>query len=167
MDDAVRGIGGHRQRVKARSGRVSRMTYSDIDEREHVPSGAVGGVAFAATLMFIIGVFSMVAGLAGLIDESYVTPSPRYAFDLDPTVWGWLHLILGAAVAACGIGLFANKRWAGTVAIVFAGLIAIDYFFYIPYQPFWSLVVIGLSVWVIWAVIQARAGAAEASEFAD
>jgi len=133
------------------------MTYSDMDERQDVSSGAVGGVAFSATLMVVIGSFSTIAGLASLLDEDFVVVSRHYAFDLDVTAWGWIHLVLGLAMAAVGVGLFANATWAGVVAIVLAGLIAIDYFFFIPYEPLWSVIVIALSVWVIWAVTQARA----------
>lgn len=132
------------------------MTYGDMDE-QHVSSGAIGGIAFAASLMVMIGAFSVVAGLAAILDDDYLVVSRRYAFDLDTTAWGWIHLVLGIAVVAVGIGLFMNKTWAGIVAIVLAGLVAIDYFFFIPYQPVWSLVVIALSVWVIWAVTKARA----------
>jgi hypothetical protein len=133
------------------------MTSGDMDERQDVSSGAVGGIAFAASMMVMIGAFSIVAGLAAILDDDYLVVTRRYAFDLDTTAWGWIHLVLGIAVVAVGIGLFMNKAWAGAVAIVLAGLIAIDYFFFIPYQPVWSLVVIALSVWVIWAVTKARA----------
>ncbi|MEU4293571.1 hypothetical protein AB0E63_35565 [Kribbella sp. NPDC026596] len=133
------------------------MTYDDLDEQRDVPSGAVGGVAFAAMLMSTIGVFSIVAGLASIIDEGSVSATPRYAFDLDPTAWGWVHLVLGVAAVAVGIGLFTNAAWADWVGIILAGLVAIDYFFFIPKQPFWSLLVIALSIWVIWSITQARA----------
>jgi hypothetical protein len=133
------------------------MTYGDMDERQDVPSGAIGGIAFAASIMIIIGSFSVVAGLAAILDDDYLVVSRRYAFDLDTTAWGWIHLVLGFAAAAVGFGLFLSRTWAGVVAIVLAGLVAIDYFFFIPYQPLWSLLVIALSVWVIWAVTQGRA----------
>jgi hypothetical protein len=135
----------------------STMTYGDMDERQHVSSGAIGGLAFAASMLVMIGAFSMVAGLAAILDDDYLVVSRRYAFDLDTVAWGWIHLALGIAVVLVGLGLFANRSWAGVVAIIIAGLVAIDYFFFIPYQPVWSLVVIALSVWVIWAVTQARA----------
>jgi hypothetical protein len=34
----------------------------------------------------------------------------------------------------------------------FAGLSAVANFFFIPYYPLWSIVVIALDVWVIWAL---------------
>jgi hypothetical protein len=51
-----------------------------------------------------------------------------------------------------GWSLFARRAWAVVAAIVLAGLSAIANFFFIPYYPFWSLLVIGLDVWVIWAL---------------
>lgn len=133
------------------------MTYSDIDQREDVSSWAVGALAFAGSLMLIVGTFSTIAGLAALIDDDYFVVVRGYAFDLDVTAWGWIHLVLGVAVAATGVGLFMGSTWAGIVAMVLAVLVAIDYFFFIPYAPFWSLLVIALSVWVIWAVTRVRA----------
>jgi hypothetical protein len=134
------------------------MTYGDIDELQGPSKRVVGGLAFAATVMIMIGAFSTIAGLAALLDDNYIVVSRRYAFDLDVTAWGWIHLVLGIAVTVAGFALFANRTWAAVVAIVLAGLIAIDYFFFIPYQPVWSLLVIALSVWVIWSVTRAHAG---------
>ncbi|HET6297171.1 MAG TPA: hypothetical protein VFG33_27545 [Kribbella sp.] len=132
------------------------MTYSDMHGRPAVSGWAVGGLAFAATLMILNGAFSTIAGLAALIDDQYFVVVRGYAFDLDVTAWGWIHLILGLAVVVAGFGLFSNATWAGVVAIVLAVLTAIDYFFFIPYAPFWSLLVIALSVWIIWAVTRTR-----------
>ena len=50
------------------------------------------------------------------------------------------------------IGLIGGRTWAGVVAIVLTILVAIDNFFFIPYYPLWSLLVIGLCVWVVWAL---------------
>lgn len=132
------------------------MTYGDLDSRRSVPSTAVGGLAFAASVLVMVGSFSIVAGLAAILDDDYLVVSRRYAFDLDTVAWGWIHLFLGMALVGVGIGLFANQSWAGIVAIVLAGLVAIDYFFFLPYQPVWSLVVIALCAWVIWSLTKAR-----------
>ncbi|MER7251278.1 hypothetical protein [Kribbella sp. NPDC000426] len=135
------------------------MAYRDLDPMDThkgVPSGAIGGIAFAGFTLLIIGTFSVVAGLAAILDDDYLVVSRRYAFDLDTTTWGWIHLALGIGAILVAGGVFTSKAWAGTVAIVIAGLVALDYFFFIPVQPVWSLVVIGLSVWIIWSITQAR-----------
>jgi hypothetical protein len=64
-------------------------------------------------------------------------------------------------VAVAGFSLFGRKVWAAAVAIVLAILSAIANFFFIPYYPFWSLLMIALAVWVIWALT--RPGALEAA----
>jgi hypothetical protein len=51
-----------------------------------------------------------------------------------------------------GFFLFAGRAWASAVAIAIAVLSAILNFFFIPYYPWWSLLIIALDVWVIWAV---------------
>ena len=60
-----------------------------------------------------------------------------------------------------GWALFARKPWAAVFAIVLASLAAIANFFFIPYYPWWSLLVIALSIWVIWSLT--RPGALRAS----
>ncbi len=46
------------------------------------------------------------------------------------------------------------------MALTLALLSAIANFFFIPYYPWWSLLIIALCVWVIWALT--RPGAMEA-----
>ena len=117
------------------------------------PSGwAVGGLTFASTMMVLIGIFQAFAGLGAIIDDEFFVVTQNYAFDLDVTAWGWIHLILGIVVAWAGYALWSGKLWAGVVALVLAMLSALANFVFIPYYPFWSLLVIALNVWVIWAL---------------
>jgi hypothetical protein len=53
-----------------------------------------------------------------------------------------------AAQSAC----LTAQTWAGVTAIMLAMLSALANFFFIPYYPIWSLLVIGLDIWVIWAL---------------
>jgi hypothetical protein len=55
-------------------------------------------------------------------------------------------------VSLAGFGLFAGRRWAGIVALVLAVLSAVSNFIFIPYYPFWSILMIALACWVIWAL---------------
>jgi hypothetical protein len=129
--------------------------------RETPVSGwAIGGVTFAASIMLLVGIFEAIAGLAAIFDDQFYVVTRNYAFDLDVTAWGWLHLIVGALVAFAGYSLFTRKVWAATVAVFLAMLSAVVNFFFIPYYPFWSLLEIALAVWVIWALT--RPGAVQA-----
>ena len=122
------------------------------------PSGwVVGGITFASTIMVLIGIFQAFAGLGAIIDDDFFVVTKNYAFDLDVSAWGWIHLILGIVVACAGFALWAGKTWAAVTAIALAMLSAIANFFFIPYYPFWSLLVIALNVWVIWALTRPSA----------
>ena len=125
---------------------------SDYKPEPPVSGFAVGGVMFAAVLMILIGVFQSIAGLTAILDDDFFVRTPSYTFDMDTTAWGWIHLLLGILVLLAGLGLFAQKAWAGMVALTLAVLSAIANFFFIPYYPFWTIVDIALAVWVIWAL---------------
>ena len=117
------------------------------------PSGwVIGGVTFASTIMILIGIFQAFAGLEAIIDDDFYVVTQNYAFDLDTTAYGWIHLILGIVIVCAGFALWARKTWAAIVAIFLAMLSAIANFFFIPYYPFWSILMIALAVWVIWAL---------------
>jgi uncharacterized membrane protein len=117
------------------------------------PSGwAVGGIAFAAALMVTIGAFQAIAGLTAILNDDFFVVTRNYTFDLDVTAWGWIHLILGIVIAIAGVCLFMGQTWASFVAMFLAVLSAIANFFFIPYYPFWAIVIIALDMWVIWAL---------------
>jgi hypothetical protein len=121
--------------------------------RAEEPSGAaVGFILFAAIMMIMVGIFQAIQGLVGIFENEFYVPTRNYIFQLDATSWGWTHLILGLLVAFAGWGLFSGRTWARTVAIFLAVLSAISNFLFIPYYPFWSLLIITLDVFVIWAV---------------
>lgn len=133
------------------------MTGNHAVESQADSGWAMSGVAFAATMMLMIGAFHAIAGLAAILDDEYFVLVRGYAFDLDVTAWGWIHLILGLALIVTGIGLFSRAVWAGVIALFLVVLSAIDNFFFIPYAPFWALLLIALDVWVIWALTRPRA----------
>jgi hypothetical protein len=130
----------------------TRPGYESRTGPEDVSGWAVGGIVFAATVMLMVGFFQAIAGLVAIIDDEFYVVTRNYTFDLDTSAWGWVHLIIGVLVASCGWALFARKTWAGVATIVLAGLSAVANFFFIPYYPFWAILVIALDVWVIWSV---------------
>jgi hypothetical protein len=122
------------------------------------PSGwVIGGVTFASTIMILVGIFQAIEGLAAIINDGFFVLTQNYAFDLDTTAWGWIHLIIGIVVVLAGFALWQRKVWAATVAIFLAIISAISNFFFIPYYPFWSILMIALAVWVIWAITRPAA----------
>jgi hypothetical protein len=121
--------------------------------RAEEPSGwAVGFILFAAIMLIMVGVFQGLQGLVAIFENEFYVATRNYTFKFDATTWGWIHLIFGVIMAFAGWGLLSGRTWARTVAIILAVLSAIANFLFIPYYPFWSLLIITLDVFVIWAV---------------
>jgi hypothetical protein len=119
---------------------------------QRVSGWAVGGITFAAVVLMLIGFFQVVAGLSAVIDDEFFVVARNYTFDLDTSAWGWVHLLLGLLLVFTAWGLFIGAGWAVVVGIFLAGLSALANFFFIPYYPFWAILVIALDVWVIWSL---------------
>jgi hypothetical protein len=113
---------------------------------------AVGLSLFAGVLMIITGVFSAMEGVVALARNEVYAATPRYIFTFDLTTWGWIHIVLGIIVLAAGFGVITGQLWGRVVGITIAVLTMLANFAFIPYYPIWSLLIIGLSVFVIWAL---------------
>lgn len=112
----------------------------------------LGAVIFAASMMVLIGAFQAILGLVAIIDDDFYVIGANYTYNIDTTAWGWIHLIIGVVVFLAGVALFGRKPWAGYLAIGLAIISAVANFFFIPYYPFWAIVVIALDVFVIWGL---------------
>ena len=68
------------------------------------------------------------------------------------TTWGWLHVLGGIVVLLAGIGLFTGSVLARTVAVIVAMISIILSFLWLPYYPWWSVLIIAFDFVVIWAL---------------
>ncbi|GGU20855.1 DUF7144 family membrane protein [Nocardioides albus] len=117
------------------------------------PSGwATGFIVFAAVMMILSGGFQSFVGMAALFKNDIYVATPNYLLELDTTTWGWIHLLLGLLVLFAGFAVLYGKVWGRTIGVVLAVLSAIANFAFIPYYPFWSMLIIALDVFVIWAL---------------
>ncbi|MEB8337155.1 DUF7144 family membrane protein [Streptomyces endophyticus] len=117
-----------------------------------VRPAAVGGVVFAAFVMGIIGAYHAIAGLAAILNENYYQAQNDYAFDFDTNARGWVQMITGVIVFAAAVSLFSGRTWARIVVMTIAAASALENFFFTPYQPVWSAILIALDILVIWSL---------------
>lgn len=113
---------------------------------------AVGGTVFAAVMMIILGIWQIIIGIAAIARSEFFVVAPNYVYEIDTTAWGWVHLGIGVLALLAGLFLFTGALWARIVGIALALLSAVANFFFLPYYPLWSLAVIALDVFVIWAL---------------
>ena len=119
---------------------------------QSVSPWAHGIAVFAGVIMIVAGAFQAVEGLAGIVHDQWLVALPNYIYAFDLTLWGWLHLLVGLALLAIGIFLLRGATWARVAGIIVAVISAILNFVWLPYTPWWALLLIGIDVLVIWAL---------------
>jgi hypothetical protein len=113
---------------------------------------ATAGAVFAGCVMLMTGLFQAFQGVAAIVEDEIFTTAPGYVYAIDVTVWGWAHLALGALVALAGVGVLSGRGWAYGIGIGLAVLSAVSQFFFLPFYPWWAIVIIALDVFVLWSL---------------
>ena len=113
---------------------------------------AIGTTATAGLLLILVGFFHIMQAFVDLISKNFYGVQADWAFRFNVTTWGWLHMLGGIIVLASGIGLFTGNVLARTVAVIVAMASIVLSFMWLPYYPFWSLLIVAFDVIVIWAL---------------
>jgi hypothetical protein len=117
------------------------------------PTGWTGWVAFAGIMMIVMGFFQAIQGIVAIFKDSYYLVRPSgLVVNVDYTVWGWVHLVIGLLAFFAGYGVFSAKTWARAVGIVLAGLSAVANFAFLASFPIWSTIVIVIDIVIIYAL---------------
>lgn len=111
-------------------------------------------VAFAGVMLMLIGVFSIIAGLAAAFEDDYFIKGP---FDgqvlvLSTQAIGIIWIALGVLKVMAGYALIQGREWARVVTVILCFLNAVVDIAVLGQQPFLSIVLIALNVTVIYAV---------------
>jgi hypothetical protein len=109
-------------------------------------------IAFAAIVLFIAGAFSVLYGLAAILNDQQVANigSGHGVVVWDTTAWGWISLIVGAIQILTAMGLYSGSSVSRILAIVFATISALTQFGIVTAFPLWSLLVVALDLIVIY-----------------
>ncbi|MES4893147.1 hypothetical protein [Streptomyces sp. NPDC096012] len=127
-------------------------TWPPRQPAAHGGGWAAGGVVFAGVLMLCTGILSILQGIAAVARDDVYTRIGAYVYKLNLTGWGTIHIIIGALVLVTGIGLLKDMAWARFAGIFLVSLSLIVQFLFLPYSPLWSLIMMAIDVFVIWAL---------------
>ncbi|MCZ4122271.1 DUF7144 family membrane protein [Streptomyces sp. H39-S7] len=122
-----------------------------------------GWIVFAAIMMIFSGAMAILEGISAIAKDDLFVRTTNYAFAFNLTSWGWIHLIVGIVVLLAGCALFSGALWARGVGIVLAGLSLIANFMWVPYSPFWAIILIAIDIFVIYALCTPARRAASAN----
>jgi hypothetical protein len=134
------------------------MSRPDVDTSRAVygpeRTGWTGWLVFASMTMILVGSFQAIEGFVAIFDDGfYHVTEGGLVVDVDYTVWGWTHLLLGALLIVAGAGVLAGNVLARMVAVVVAMLSALVNLVFIEAYPIWSILIIAVDFLVIYALI--------------
>ena len=112
-----------------------------------------GWILFAALMLMLNGCIQVLEGLMALVNEEYyATATADLPVSLSYGVWGWVHLLIGVALFASGIGVMSGNLAARTVGVLLAGVNALVALAFLDAAPGWGIVVITVDVLVMYAL---------------
>jgi hypothetical protein len=131
-------------------GQLMSSTGPRIDDEQ---SGTAYGITiFAGVMLATLASFEILQGLSAVLKDDVFVSGLSYTYRLDLTGWGWVHMLIGAIGLAVGIGILMGQVWAFSAGIGFAVLSALAQFAFMPYYPFWSMLIISMDILVVWAL---------------
>lgn len=116
---------------------------------ERLSERGAGGALFASILMLVGGAMAVLQGIAGITKSAFFVVPADYWITLSANAWGWTHVVVGLVLMAAGAGVLTGATWARWLGIAIVAVSAVVNFLFIPVQPFTSLVLIAIDVWVI------------------
>jgi hypothetical protein len=123
------------------------MSY-DGEERSY--KGA-GWVLFAAIMLVMGGVLSIIWGIAAVSSSHFFVAGASYIVS-GLNTWGWIVMAFGVLEALAALSIWRGGefgRWFGILAAGLGGLAAM---MSIPAYPFWALTLVAIDVLVIYGL---------------
>ncbi|MFE0674475.1 hypothetical protein [Streptomyces sp. NPDC058867] len=127
-------------------------------DRGQAPAGSewrTGGMVFAGVLMIVNGVVAILQGISALASDDVYEALADYVYEMNLTGWGVVLLCLGVLALAAGWGILKGAWWARITGIFLASLSMVAHFLFLPYQPVWSVLMVAIDFFVIWALATA------------
>ena len=121
------------------------MRPAESGDETYEEGRGYGLIIFASVLLFILGFFNMIYGIAAIAQSHVFTAHAHYVFG-DLRSWGWITLIFGCLQLLAAAGILAGSQAARWFAVAVIALNTIEQMFSIPAYPFWSLLIIAMDV---------------------
>src|ERR1051325_1027121 len=90
-----------------------------------------GMVIFASVLLFVVGTFNLIDGIAAIANSHVFIGNATYVLG-DLRSWGWVVLILGVLQMLAAAGVLAGNQVARWTGVALLGLNAIGQMMFIP-----------------------------------
>lgn len=114
-----------------------------------------GWIRFGGIVMAVVGAFAVLEGILALALPTTYISADGAVLALDFVGWAWIHIILGVLVLATGISLLGREvpTWARGVGVTLVALNMLVQLAWLPAYPIWSIILLALDVFVLYALI--------------
>jgi hypothetical protein len=126
------------------------MTTAPIDRTYAEEASGTGWLAFAGTMLILVGFFNVIDGIAAISGSSYLVNQLLFS-NLD--AWGWFFLIWGGIQVCAGFAVYTGAGWGAIVGVISAFGNAIAQLSWARVYPVWAVSAIVLDVLVIYGLM--------------
>ncbi len=105
-----------------------------------------GWAALGAILMMVVGVFQVITGIWGLINDQWMVQGYSGYFLVDVTGLAVWYIIVGAILLLGGLFVVRGATWARIIGVVALSLAFISQLLILPVHPIWSIVLMAIYV---------------------
>jgi len=131
--------------------------YRDVTPPDQPAPSAVdrvlnGWTAFSGVMLLLAGSFGAINGVIALLNKNVYVQTQEGVILFNFTQWGWIHLIGGVLVVLAGLSVLKGHMYGRIIGTGVAVVSALANFAWLPYQPWWSILMIALAFAVIWAL---------------
>jgi hypothetical protein len=113
-------------------------------------AAATGWLLFAATMIFLVGVFNLIDGAVALAEDDKFVVDELFFGDL--AMWGIIALVNGVILVVTAWLIYRRNPIGAALGIAFAGLNMIWQLFFVGVYPIWSLLIIAIDALIIYAL---------------
>jgi hypothetical protein len=108
---------------------------------------------FAALLLFLVGIFNAIDGIAAISDSRYLSNSHLFA---NLHAWGWFFLCWGVLQMVAAFAVFREATWGIVIAIATVFVNAISQLSNSRDNTVWSLTIVAIDVLIMYGLIVHR-----------
>lgn len=109
---------------------------------------AAMGLWATSVLLMVTGAVQLLQGVSAVQDGEVVVG--QYIYQWGASGWGVLHIVLGTLMIAAA--WYVGRVRARATAIALAAVSIVVNFLWLPYNPWWSVLIIALDAFLIWAL---------------
>jgi hypothetical protein len=102
----------------------------------------------------VAGLLTFLAGLSAIVRASFYPTLAGYAYSWPIRNWGIVLLVLGVLLFALGACAMLGMSFARPVAVGLAALTAVAGFLFVAFAPVWGVIIVGISAFAIWGLLQ-------------